>query len=858
MLDLDLLARTVRREGCALELKARAFDLLVTLAADPQRIFSAAELNAAVWPGREVEDTNLRMQVQALRHVLGRDAVQNLPGRGYRLRQPVRLANAMRTGGNLPYWDDTLLGREADLAALGLQLGAHRLVTVLGPGGIGKTRLAQQLARQRLALHRDGVWWVDLAAVPAQHGAEQAVAQAVAQVLSLQTPLAGQAGAVSLLVRLLAGWQGLLLLDNAEHLCGPQGSLPALVQALLASAPGLHLLVTSQQPLKLPAEWVYRLGALALPPAGATPAQVRASPAVQLLQRRALAANQQFHLTDDELPLAGSLVRQLDGIALAIEMAASRLPALGLELLHGQLRRQLKLLDGGAALSRHRTLQAALDWSHALLSRDEQVALRQLSVFAAPFRLDTACEVVVLPGQSPGDVVQAVLGLVDKSLLQPQPTATLRLAPRLRLLETTRLHAAEALRQQAGAAERAGTLARHVRAMARLAQQARDDFFQASDAAWTDRWLPDQDDLMLAFDRAHAAGDAPSAASIIELQVLAANITGRVDPALQRATASRALAEHADALSRARLLGWGSHLQTAGLSRTEVAARRVQVWRQVSQQPEGQQGLCTALAMQALASEEAGDRATADLALAECQWLESVAWSPRLRRRCAWLPLSRMAVLRDDPTVWDQSERLSHRLLGELGRLGAWREAGIVEGHLARVARQQGRIAEAVAMLRRLAADEAARGGAVDAGIYLGKAAATLMDAVALEASPAVTGPTADEAAALALLALEHLAPLPALVRHFIDALALLASQLGDLAQAAVLLAGSERLHSTQGFARDNLTAVQARRAHAALLQQLPAARRLQCQAQGGRMDAEALRQEALGWLRALQPCAAG
>ena len=107
-------------------------------------------------------------------------------------------------------------------------------------------------------------------------------------------------------------------------------------------------------------------------------------------------------------------------------------------------------------------------------------------------------------------------------------------------------------------------------------------------------------------------------------------------------------------------------------------------------------------------------------------------------------------------------------------------------------------------------------------------------------------------------LALEHLAPLPALVRHFIDALALLASQLGDLAQAAVLLAGSERLHSTQGFARDNLTAVQARRAHAALLQQLPAARRLQCQAQGGRMDAEALRQEALGWLRALQPCAAG
>ncbi len=852
--ELDLLARTLQCEGTTIDLKPRAFDLLATLAADPQRVFTAAELNAAVWPGRAVEDTNLRMQVQSLRHALGRDAVQNLPGRGYRLLHPVRLRQPLRTGGNLPLWDDSLLGRDDDLSALDTQLAVHRLVTVLGPGGIGKTRLAQQLARGRLALHRDGAWWVDLATVAAQPRAEQAVAQAVAQVLSLQSLLAGQDSAVSLLLRLLSGWQGLLLLDNAEHLCGVDGPLPALVQNLLASAPGLRLLVTSQQPLKLPAEWVYRLGPLALPAEGDSAAQLRASPAVQLLQRRALTAQQHFQLADDELPLAGSLVRQLDGIPLAIEIAASRLPAMGLELLHAQLHQQIKLLDGSSAQPRHRTLQAALDWSYALLSPDEQVALRQLSVFAAPFRLDTACEVVALPERSTGDVMQAVLGLVDKSMLQPQPTATLRQAPRLRLLETTRLHADQALRQQARVGERDGALARHVQVMARLAQRARDDFFQASDTGWCTRWLPDLDDLMLAFDRAHAASDAAAAASIIEVLVLGANITGRVDPALQRAAASRTLAEHADALSRARLLGWGNNLQTSGSSRAEAAARRVQVWRQVDQQPHGQQGLCAALAMQALGHEEAGDRAAADAVLAECRLLETAAWSPRLRRRCSWLPLSRMAVLREDPALRAESEWLSRRLAGELTHLGAWREAGIVECHLAHLARQQGKSRAAADLLRRLAADEAGRGGEVDAGIYLGEAAAALLDDVAAAAPPAGPVPAARQAAGMALIALQQVAPLPALVRHFVDALALLACHLGDPAQAAVLLAGAERLRASHTFAQDPLAATLAQRARDALSRQLPAARQQQCQAQGARMDAEALRQDALGWLRAWPP----
>lgn len=851
MLDLDLLTRTVTCDGRELDLKARAFDLLATLAADPQRVFTPAELTAAVWPGRAVEDTNLRMQVQALRKALGPDAVRNLPGRGYSLTQPARLRQALRTGGNLPHWDDPMIGRAEDLATLDRHVAARRLVTVLGPGGIGKTRLAQQLARQRLSHHRDGAWWVDLAAVPARPTADQAVAQAVAQVLSLQTPQGSPGGAAGALVRLLADWQGLLLLDNAEHLCGPDGPLPALVQALLTGAPGAHLLVTSQQPLKLTAEWLYRLGTLALPGKEASPEQVRASAAVQLLQRRALAAGLQSSLSDDELPLAASLVRQLDGIPLAIEMAASRLPALGLELLDAQMRRHLTVLDGSAAQTRHRTLQAALDWSHALLSNDEQVALRQLSVFAAPFRLDTACELVALPGRSPDEVMQAVLGLVDKSMLQLQPAPSGRQAPRLRLLETTRLHAAQALRQQASAAERRQVLARHVRCMADIAQRARDDFFAASDLAWSQRWMPDFDDLMLAFDRAHAAADPVPAAAIIELLVLGSNITGRVDPALHRAAPARALAEHADALSRARLLGWGNQLQGTGLTLAAAAVRRVDTWRAVGDGPAGRQGLCTALAMLALTSEEAGDRATADQALAECRLLEDPAWSPRLRRRCSWLALRRMALLRDDPDLRAESEQLSHRMVDELMRIGAWREAGIVEGHLAQIVRLQGRNEAAVAMLRQLAADEAARGGRVDAGIYLGQAAAALLETLDPTPGAADVAPAAREAAAMAVQALEWVSPLPALVRHFMDALALLACHLGDPAQAAVLLAGADRLRCTQGYALDAPTAGLVMRLQEVLARRLPATRLQQCQARGAGMEVDALRLEALGWLRA-------
>ncbi len=853
---VDPSTRRVLREGQPLAVNGRAFELLLVLAGQPDRVFTADELKASVWPGRILEDTNLRMQVKALRQALGAGAVVNVPGRGYKLACAAQLLPHRhpqpRRSSNLPHAAEPLLGRHDDVQHLQALLAGHRLVTVVGASGIGKTRLAQELARQQHPLLPDGAWWVDLAALSAGPQAGQALAQAVARELGLQTLALDDETEPSRVGRALARWQGLILLDNAEHLMVQQGPLAAFVLSLLTAAPGLRLLLTSQKALQLSDEWVYRLPPLPVPPADAEPGQARASVAMQLLERRARAADQRFVLADADLALATDVVRRLDGIALAIEMAAARLPELGVQALHRLLSLRLDLLgrSDDAELSRHRTLRAALDWSHDLLAPDEQVALRQLSVFAAPFRLESACQVVALPGEGSNErhVLAAILGLVDKSLLQTQPTTDAGTPARLRLLETTRLYATHAL-QACGEIERDGAQARHVRAMADLARQAGDEIHRLSDAVWSARWLPDHDDLMLGFDRAHARGDADAAAQIIELLVVGANITGRVDPALARAAASRELALHAAPLARARLLGWGSNLQAPGRSRLEAAAWRVQVWRDVGR-PEGLQGLCTALAMQALALEEAGEQAGADVALAECRQLEDPRWSPRLRRRCTWIALSRMALLRDDATVSEQADALSRQLIQQLGQMGALRERALVQTHVAQTLRQQGLPEQALDLLQGLAAEQEALGCDIDSGISLGIASAARVESAANDAEPQLQA----QAGAAARQALLRLAPLPALMRHFLEPLALLACWRGEPVVGAVLLAGADRLRRDHQYGHDPLSARSARRVLAWLDSTLGAAERTLAESRGAGLDGQALRGEALAWLERWNP----
>ena len=256
---------------------------------------------------------------------------------------------------------------------------------------------------------------------------------------------------------------------------------------------------------------------------------------------------------------------------------------------------------------------------------------------------------------------------------------------------------------------------RHGQALAALARQACADFLSAADAAWSARWLPDHEDLERAFDDASQRGDADVAADIIETLVLGAHITCRTEPALQRWQATRAHAEPAAPLARAKLLGWGNLAQVAGTTRLAQSAQRQQAWQQVAGE-DGQRGLCVALAMHAVVCQDSGDTDAADAALAECLALESPDWPPRLRRRCARIALTRLAITRIDDALLARAGRLSARLAAELQQQGAWREHTLVQGQQALVLRLRGQARAAAELLAQVARTQLQLGCGIDAG----------------------------------------------------------------------------------------------------------------------------------------------
>ena len=355
---------------------------------------------------------------------------------------------------NLAVSLDALIGRDADVAALSQSLATHRLITILGSGGIGKTRLAQAVARERVGLHRHGVWWIDLAALSAPDKIVAAIAQGAHVELD-------DTDSAAPLARALARRDLLLVLDNCEHLIA---DLVPIVRSLLHAAPQLAVLATSQEPLKIAGEQLYRLGALSVPPADATLDAACAHSAVQLLEQRAQAADARFRLSDETIAAAIELCRHLDGIALAIEMAAARLPLLGVAQVLARLGERFRLLRSAerGAPARHQTLHATLDWSHSLLSDNERTVLRRLSVFVGSFRLEAAQQVAASDDIDEWAVLDDLAALADKSLLQVEPGDP----PRYRMLETMRLYAAERLVQHA---EQQATWVRHGRAMAWIA-----------------------------------------------------------------------------------------------------------------------------------------------------------------------------------------------------------------------------------------------------------------------------------------------------------------------------------------------------------------------------------------------------
>jgi predicted ATPase/DNA-binding winged helix-turn-helix (wHTH) protein len=485
-------------DGKSAVLGARAFDLMLALIERRDRTVGKNELLDLVWPGLVVEENNLQVHVSALRKLLGPQAIATIPGRGYRFTAMLDGDSAVaaavpppaisRTPGNLPAHLPPLIGRAEELRALLAQIETNRLLTVVGAAGVGKTALATAAAHASRHRWRDGAWLVDLAPLTEAVQLPHAVAQA------LCIPLGGLRPAAELLVGVLQSQSLLLLLDNCEHLVAAVATLAA---TLVAQAPGVHVLATSQELLEATGEKIFKLDPLALPPADAARADAASFGALQLFAERAQAVDPRFSLGASNIEAVADICHHLDGLPLAIELAAARVHALGVQGVRARLGERFRLLTGGArtTMRRHQTLQAALDWSHALLSAQEQTVFRRLGAFLGGFTLELAQQVAGEAQLDEWAVLDALSALVDKSMVAVQDGDT----PRYALLETTRAYALQMLAQ---AGETGALRQRHARAVLALFERADEERFgeqgTLSEDSYIERLLPEFDNLRAA------------------------------------------------------------------------------------------------------------------------------------------------------------------------------------------------------------------------------------------------------------------------------------------------------------------------------------------------------------------------
>lgn len=441
--------RLLTREGIPVELGARALDILVVLTSTPNEIVSKKDLLARVWPDVIVEEGSLRFHMNGLRKALGDGKggaryITTLPGRGYcfvasvsRPDRPPDVASVAVNNfphANLPNRLSRVVGRDEDVLRLSAQLNASRFVTIVGAGGVGKTTVALALGHQLIEAFSGALLFVDLGML----AEPKLVTAGIASMLGL--PVQSN-DATPGLIAYLRNKRILLILDTCEHLVEAVASLAA---SIFDSAPQVHILATSREALRVEGEHIYRLDALACPPDDAelTAAAVQTFPATQLFVERAVASGARLDLSDAEAAIVANICRKLDGVALAIELAARRVESYGLQQTAALLDQRLTLLWSGSrtAPPRQKTLQATLDWSFGLLTEPEQAALRRLAVFVGHFTLDAALEVVPDAGLDRSTVLGAMDSLVAKSIVATSPVGAM---VRYRLLDTTRAYALE-------------------------------------------------------------------------------------------------------------------------------------------------------------------------------------------------------------------------------------------------------------------------------------------------------------------------------------------------------------------------------------------------------------------------------
>ena len=502
--------RWVERAGVRLGVGDRALDILIALLERAGEVVSKRELLERAWPCSMVDEVSLRVQIAAIRRILGDGEdgnrfIANVAGNGYTFTAAVsksttRIRKAERdrlSGTRLPILPSRMIGRESELSKITRLLLEHRFVTVVGPGGIGKTTLAVSAANALASDFGDTIRYFSLSALSDPELVIGTIASSFGVRASRDDPARN-------VVKFLRGKRMLLLLDCCEHFID---GVAIFAARLIAEAPNVFLLVTSREPLHADGEHVLRLFPLDTPPAEAAVSAARALsfPVVQLFVERASATSDRFELTDAIAPAVVDICRRLDGIPLAIELAAARITVFGVMAILERLKDVLTLLSEGrrSALPRHQTLRATLDWSYRLLSPCEQTAMRRLSVFRGHFALDTAIGLVASEGMTESDAHRAVGNLVSKSLL----SADYGREPMLyRFLDTTRAYAWE---QLATSGELAVMKRRHADYCARFFENAEADWETKPREQWVQKYSVMIDDMRAVQDWAFSGDGDP-------------------------------------------------------------------------------------------------------------------------------------------------------------------------------------------------------------------------------------------------------------------------------------------------------------------------------------------------------------
>jgi len=783
----DRAARELRIDDRRAPLGPRAFDLLAMLVENRDRAVSKHELLDTVWRGVVVEENNIEVQISTLRRLLGPHAISTIPGRGYRFMlhcdgevlpdaataQPLRQAlPTLRTDGNLPAQLPEIYGREADCEAVRSMSERHGLLTIVGAAGIGKTRLALAVAQSVRERFSEGVWIVDLAAL----NDPRLLVQTVAQALRLTLP--GLRDASAELAAALRGQHALLVFDNCEHLVDGVGDL---VATLLRETGSLHVLATSQEPLKLAVEQLHRLAPLSVP-LEATVVDATSYGAVRLFVERVRALLPRFAATEANVSGIVEICRRLDGLPLAIEMAAARVPVLGVAGVRDRLGERFRVLTGGSRIAprRHQTMRAALDWSHDMLDERERCMYRRLGAFVGTFSLESAQELTIDTDIDEWQALDLLSGLVDKSLLIAEGDPK----PRYRLLETTREHALEKL---AAAGETDEWIARHARA-------TWNSLDRAIKSRRTDLVLAEMGNVRSAYEWARCErGDAATAVALATLPSMVIAVEGAVQEARQRLLEVEPLiGDGVPADLVAQYWQWYGRI---GLDGRLPASRCVEAFRRAEMLFVQQKNLrhvhaCRRHLAEALL--DAGELDQAIAALERARAMEDSEWpvADRMRR----LRVEGLCMAKQGHT--EEALRAATAALAMAQHAGIDRYELVLLDDIARTYLEAGNAAEAAARYRTLA--ERAR-ASLNSGLTLSNALAGLVAALTAENE-------LDAANRVAREALHALGRSAILVARA-DILACLMARRQRFELAGRLLGASERFRSLCETPRDVIEA---------------------------------------------------